>query len=70
MQPRQKLVCILGQQIREAYTEDQYAKYKSPTGAAANNKRCRINSEICGTSLAAGSYQSHLETQHDVWSLS
>ena len=60
------MICIPGR-IRKAYTEEQYAKYKSPTGAAADNKRHRINCEICGTSLAAGSYQSHLESQHDVF---
>ncbi len=58
------MICIPGR-IREAYTEEQYAEYKSPTGAATNNKRHRIDCEICGTSLAAGSYQSHLESQHD-----
>jgi hypothetical protein len=60
------MICIPGW-IRKAYTEEQYAEYKSPTGAAANNKRHRINCEICGTSLAAGSYQSHLESQHNVF---
>jgi hypothetical protein len=60
------MVCIPGQ-ICEAYTYEEYAEYKSPTGAAANNKRRRIDCEICGTSLAAGSYQSHLETQHKVF---
>jgi hypothetical protein len=52
-------VCIPGQ-IREVYTAKEYAEYKSLTGAAADNKRCRIDCEIFGTSLAAGSYQSHL----------
>ncbi len=61
------MICIPGR-IREAYTEEQYAKYKSPTGAAADNKHRWIDCEICGTSLAAdGSYQSHLESQHDVF---
>jgi hypothetical protein len=60
------MVCIPGQ-ICEAYMEEQYAKYKSPTGAAADNKRCHIDCEICGASLAAGSYQSHQETQHDIF---
>ncbi len=60
------MVCIPGR-IREAYTDKEYAKYKSLTGAAADNKHCWIDCEICGTSLAAGSYQSHLETQHDVF---
>jgi hypothetical protein len=60
------MVCI-PEWIREAYTEEQYAEYKSPTGAAADNKRRWIDCEICGTSLAAGSYQSHLESQHDIF---
>ena len=60
------MICIPGR-IQEAYTEEQYAEYKSPTGAAADNEHRRINCEICGTSLAAGSYQSHLESQHDVF---
>ncbi len=60
------MVCIPGR-IREAYTDEEYSKYKSPTGAAADNKCCWIDCEICGTSLAAGSYQSHLETQHDIF---
>jgi hypothetical protein len=60
------MVCILGW-IRKAYTEDQYAEYKSLTGAAANNKHCCINCEVCGASLVAGSYQSHLETQHNIF---
>jgi hypothetical protein len=63
------MICIPGR-IREAYTEEQYAEYKSPTGAAADKKRRRIGCEICGTSLAAGSYQSHLESQHNCfWSM-
>jgi hypothetical protein len=60
------MVCIL-RWILEAYTEEQYAEYKSPTGAAADNKRHCINCEVCGTSLAAGSYKSHLETQHNAF---
>ncbi len=60
------MVCIPGQ-IREAYTDKEYAEYKSPTGAATNNKHQRIDCEVCGTSLAAGSYQNHLGTQHNVF---
>jgi hypothetical protein len=60
------MVCILGR-IRKAYREEQYAKYKSPTVTAADNKRHCVDCEVCGTSLAAGSYQSHLETQHNVF---
>jgi hypothetical protein len=46
---------------------EKYAKYKFQTGAAANNKRHRANCEVCGASLAAGSYQSHLERQQDIF---
>jgi hypothetical protein len=60
------MVCIPGW-IHEAYTEDQYAKYKSPTGTATSNKRRCVDCEVCDTNLAAGSYQSHLEMQHDVF---
>ena len=60
------MVCIPGQ-ICKAYTEDQYIKYKSLTGAAANNKPHHVNCEVCGASLAAGSYPSHLEMQHNMF---
>ena len=60
------MVCIPGR-IREGYTEEEYADYKSGTSTAEDRKRRRVNCEICGTSLAAGSYQSHLETQHDIF---
>ncbi len=62
------MVCIPGW-IREAYTEEQYAEYKSPTGAATDNKLRWIDCEICSTSLAAGSYQNHLESQRDIFNL-
>jgi hypothetical protein len=39
----------------------------SDWSAAANNKRHCIDCEIYGASLAAGSYQSHLETQYDIF---
>ncbi len=60
------MVCTPGR-IREAYTEEQYAKYKSLTASAANNKPRRVDCEIRGASLATGSYQSHLELQHNVF---
>jgi hypothetical protein len=63
------MVCTLGQ-IQKGCTEKQYAKYKSLTGTAANNKNHRIDCEICGASLAAGSYQSHMNLQHNIyWSM-
>jgi hypothetical protein len=46
------MVCIPGR-IREGYTEEEYAEYKSPTGTAANRKHRRVDCEICGVSLAA-----------------
>jgi hypothetical protein len=62
------MVCIPGQ-IQEGYTEEEYADYKSPTETSADRKRRRVDCKICGASLAAGSYQSHLESQHDVFTL-
>jgi hypothetical protein len=51
------MVCIPGR-IREGKTEKKYAEYKSQMEAAGG--KCRqVDCEICGTSLAAGSYQSH-----------
>jgi hypothetical protein len=60
------MVCIPGR-IREGCTEEEYADYKSPTETSSNRKRCHVDCEICHTNLAAGSYQSHLELQHDVF---
>ena len=60
------MTCIPGR-IREGYTEEEYADYKSQTVTAADKKRRRVDCEICGASLAAGSYQSHLESQHDIF---
>jgi hypothetical protein len=59
------MVCIPGQ-IREGWTKEEYAKYKSQT-EPTDGKRRRVDCEFCGTSLAAGSYRGHLETQHDVF---
>ena len=60
------MVCIPGR-IQEGYTEEEYANYKSPTETFADRKRRRVDCEVCGTSLAPGSYQSHLESQHDLF---
>ncbi len=61
------MVCIPGQ-IREGKTEKEYAKYESQT-EATDSKRCQVDCEICGASLAAGSYRSHLKSQHNIfWS--
>jgi hypothetical protein len=37
--PKTKVMICIPRQIRKAYTVEQYAKYKSLTGAAADNKR-------------------------------
>jgi hypothetical protein len=55
------MVCI-PRRIQEAKTEEEYAEYKSQTDTAANRKHRRVDCEICSASLAAGSYQSHLES--------
>ena len=47
--------------------KEQYAKYKSLTVAAANNKHRRVDCKICSANLAAGSYQRHLESQHKMF---
>ena len=60
------MVCI-PRRIREGYTKEGYAEYKSQTVTAADKKRCCVDCEIRGTSLVAGSYQNHLELQHDVF---
>jgi hypothetical protein len=60
------MACILGW-IGKAYTEEQYAKYKSTAGTAPDNKRRQVDCEICGASLVAGSHHGHLESQHDVF---
>jgi hypothetical protein len=61
------MVCIPGR-IREGKTEKEYAKYKSQM-ETTDGKRHQVDCEICSASLAAGSYRSHLESQHDIfWS--
>ncbi len=60
------MVCIPGQ-IREGYTKEGYANYKSQTDMPTDKKHCRVDCEVCGASLVAGLYQSHLELQHDIF---
>ncbi len=61
------MVCIPGQ-IQEGCTEEEYADYKSPTETSADRMHRHVDCEICGASLAAGSHQSHLKLQHEVFS--
>jgi hypothetical protein len=60
------MVCIPGQ-IREGKSEEEYAEFKSLTDTTADRKRRCVVCEICSASLTAGSYQSHLKSQHDVF---
>ncbi len=62
-----KAIVFIPGWIQEGYTEEEYANYKSPTETSANRKHCHVDCEICHTSLAAGSYQSHLELQHNTF---
>ncbi len=63
------MICIPGQ-IREGYMEKRYTKYKSQTNTPSSGKHHQVDCEICITSFAAGSYQGHLELQHDIfWSM-
>jgi hypothetical protein len=50
------MTCTPGR-IREGYTEEEYTLNKSGLETAANRKRCRVDCQICGVSLAAGSLQ-------------
>ncbi len=61
------MTCVLGN-IQVAYTEAAYhAQQLGPVNLTA--KRHRVECNLCGTSLAAGSLRSHLETQHDTYRL-
>jgi hypothetical protein len=57
------MTCIPGN-IRVAHMEAGYhAQQQGPVNPTV--KRHRVECDVCGVSLAAGSLQSHLETQHD-----
>jgi hypothetical protein len=59
------MMCVPGN-IRVAHTEAAYhAQQLGPVNPTA--KRHRVECNLCGASLAAGSLQSHLETQHDTY---
>ncbi len=47
--------------------EEGYAEYKSKTDTSTGGKHRQVDCEICGASLAAGSYQGHLELQHNIF---
>jgi hypothetical protein len=59
------MTCIPGK-IRQAHTEEAYhTQQYGPVNPTA--KRHRVECDICGMSLMAGSLRSHLETQHDTY---
>ncbi len=61
------MTCVLGN-IQVAHTEAAYhAQQLGPVDPTA--KRHRVEYNLCDASLAAGSLQSHLETQHDMYRL-
>ncbi len=61
------MMCVPGK-IRVSHTEEGYhAQQYRPVNPTA--KHHRVECDICGASLAAGSLRSHLETQHDTYRL-
>jgi len=59
------MTCIPGN-IRVAHTEEAYhTQQYGPVNPTT--KRHRVECDICGVSLAAGSLRSHLETAHDTY---
>ena len=62
---KMKVVTCVPGRIRVARTEEEYANQQA--GNTTTLKRPRVECEVCGTSLAAGSLQGYLETQHDIF---
>ena len=59
------MTCVLGK-IQVAYMEEVYhTQQNGPAGPSVKHHRVECN--ICGASLAAGSLASHLEIQHDTY---
>jgi hypothetical protein len=58
------MICVPGK-IQSAQTEVEYTSQQ--VGNTTTTKRCRVDCDVCGASLAAKSLQSHLETQHDIF---
>jgi hypothetical protein len=61
------MICIL-ENIQIAHTKEAYhTQQLGPVNPTA--KRHWVECNVCGMSLVAGSLQSHLETQHDMYQL-
>jgi hypothetical protein len=58
------MICVPGK-IRSAQTEVEYTSRQA--GNTTTMKRRQVDCDVCGTSLAAESLRSHLETQHDIF---
>jgi hypothetical protein len=59
------MTCVPGN-IQVAHTKEAYhAQQLGPFNPTA--KHHRLECDVCGTGLAAGSLQRHLETQHDTY---
>ncbi len=59
------MTCVSGK-IRQAHTTEAYhTQQYGPVNPTA--KHHRVECDICGMSLVAGSLQSHLETQHNTY---
>ena len=59
------MTCVPGK-IRQAHTTEAYhTQQYGPVNPTA--KRHRVECDICGMSLVAGSLRSHLETQHNTY---
>jgi hypothetical protein len=61
-----KVMTCVPENIRVAHTEEVYhTQQYGPVNPTA--KRHRVECDICGMSLAAGSLRSHLEMKHDTY---
>jgi hypothetical protein len=58
------MICVPGR-IRSAQTEVEYTSQQA--GNTTTTKRCWVDCDVCGASLATESLRSHLETQHDIF---
>jgi hypothetical protein len=59
------MTCVPGN-TRVAHTEEAY--HTQQYGPVSPTAKChRVECDICGVSLAAGSLRSHLETKHDTY---
>jgi hypothetical protein len=60
------MTCIPGN-IQEAHNKEVYQHVQQQGPVNPTVKRHQVECDVCGASLAAGSLQGHLETQHDTY---